>query len=196
MRAMIVRVALGVALLSLLGGCASGPQIHVDGDPAVNVAAYRSFGFFEPLATDTAGYSTLLSARLKEATRRQLEARGFVYDEANPGLRINFNVNVVEKSEIRSNPSVTAGFGYYGYRYGMYGAWTGYPYDIETTNYRQGTLVIDVVDATRKALVWQGVAEGRITQQVRDNPARAVDAAVAQILASFPMHGAGAAAPE
>lgn len=196
MRAMIVRVALGVALLSLLGGCASGPQIHVDGDPAVNVAAYRSFGFFEPLATDTAGYSTLLSARLKEATRRELEARGFAYDEASPGLRINFNVNVVEKTEIRSNPSVTAGFGYYGYRYGMYGAWTGYPYDIETTNYRQGTLVIDVVDAARKALVWQGVAEGRITQQVRDNPARAVDAAVAQILASFPMHGAGAAAPE
>jgi len=196
MRAMIVRVALGVALLSLLGGCASGPQIHVDGDPAVNVAAYRSFGFFEPLATDTAGYSTLLSARLKEATRRQLEARGFVYDEANPGLRINFNVNVVEKTEIRSNPSVTAGFGYYGYRYGMYGAWTGYPYDIETTNYRQGTLVIDVVDAARKALVWQGVAEGRITQQVRDNPASAVDAAVAQILASFPMHATGAVAPE
>jgi len=78
----------------------------------------------------------------------------------------------------------------------MYGAWTGYPYDIETTNYRQGTLVIDVVDAARKALVWQGVAEGRITQQVRDNPASAVDAAVAQILASFPMHATGAVAPE
>lgn len=196
MQAMIPRLALIVLLLSLLGGCATGPRILTDGDPAVDVGAYGSFGFFEPLATDTAGYSTLLTARLKAATRRQLEARGYAYDEVNPSLLVNFNVNIVEKTEIRSSPSVTAGFGYYGYRHGMYGAWSGYPYDIESTNYRQGTLVIDVVDATRRTLVWQGVAEGRITRKLSDNPASAVDTAVSQILASFPMHMARMPAPE
>ncbi|MBW7931489.1 MAG: DUF4136 domain-containing protein [Gammaproteobacteria bacterium] len=196
MQAMIPRLALVVLLFSLLGGCATGPRILTDADPAVDVGAYGSFGFFEPLATDTAGYSTLLTARLKAATRRQLETRGYVYDEVNPNLLVNFNVNIVEKTEIRSSPSVTAGFGYYGYRHGMYGAWSGYPYDIESTNYRQGTLVIDVVDATRRTLVWQGVAEGRVTRKMSDNPASAVDAAVGQILASFPMHMAREPAPE
>ena len=71
----------------------------------------------------------------------------------------------MEKTEIRSSPNMSAGYGYYGYRAGMYGAWSGYPYDVETTNYRQGTLTIDVVDAGRKALVWQGVAEGARQQE-------------------------------
>ncbi|GIK33610.1 MAG: hypothetical protein AMXMBFR45_16560 [Gammaproteobacteria bacterium] len=187
--------ALCTLLLTVLAGCASGPSIRVDGDPSVNFGAYRSFGFFEPLATDKAGYSTLLTARLKDAARREMTAKGYVYDEANPELRLNFNVNLVDKTEIRSSPSVGAGYGYYGYRHGLYGAWGGYPYDVETTNYKQGTLTIDVVDAVRKALVWQGVAEARITQKIRENPAGAVDAAVTQILAGFPAHGAVAATP-
>jgi len=199
MQAMISRLApaaLLLALFSLLAGCATGPRILTDSDPAVDVGSYGSFGFFEPLATDAAGYSTLLTARLKSATRRQLEARGYVYDEVAPSLLINFNVNIVEKTELRSSPSVTAGVGYYGYRYGMYGAWSGYPYDIETTNYRQGTLVIDVVDASRRMLVWQGVAEGRITRKASENPAGAVDAAVSQVLASFPMRMARMGSPD
>lgn len=187
--------ALCALLLTVLAGCASGPSIRVDGDPSVNFGAYRSFGFFEPLATDKAGYSTLLTARLKDAARREMTAKGYTYDEANPELRLNFNVNLVDKTEIRSSPSVSAGYGYYGYRGGMYGAWGGYPYDVETTNYKQGTLTVDVVDAARKALVWQGVAEGRITQKVRENPAGAVDAVVTQILAGFPARGEVALAP-
>lgn len=187
MRSVSRWMALGAMMaVAFVAGCASGPSIRVDGDPGADFSAYRSFGFFEPLATDKAGYSTLLTARLKEATRRELEAKGLAYDESSPDLRVNFNVNVVDKTEVRSSPSVSAGYGYYGYRGGMYGAWSGYPYDVETTNYRQGTLTIDVVDAARKALVWQGVAEGRITKEIRENPAGAVDAAVTQILAGYP----------
>lgn len=173
-------VALGIA------GCSSGPSIRVDADPSVKITEYRTFGFFDPLATDQAGYSTLLTARLKEATRRELEARGYSYEQADPDLRINFNVNVVDKTEIRSSPNASVGYGYYGYRSGMYGAWSSYPYDVQTTNYRQGTLTVDAVDAARKSLVWQGVAEGRISKKAMENPAPAIDAAMAQIFEGFP----------
>src|SRR6185312_4759601 len=54
-----------------------------------------------------------------------------------------------------------AGRGFYGYRLG-YRAWGAYPYDIETVSYKQGTLAIDVIDANRNTLVWQGVAQGRL----------------------------------
>ncbi len=99
---------------------------------------------------------------------------------------INFNVNVVDKSEIYSTPSTGMGYGYYGYRSGMYGGWAGYPPEIETRNYRQGTLGIDVVDAARKALVWQGIAEARVTKKMRENPGNTLDTIVTEILASFP----------
>jgi hypothetical protein len=184
------------SLLTLIVSCATGPAIRVDSDPVANFSAYRSFGFLDPLSTDRQGYSTLLSARLRDATRRELEARGYVFDQAKPDLLINFNVNVVQRTEVRSSPSFGAAYGYYGYRYGLYGAWPGYPYDVYTTNYRQGTLVIDAVDAERDALVWQGVAEGRVKKEHLENPAPAIDAAVSQILAQFPGRLAPAAAAD
>jgi hypothetical protein len=181
-----------VSLLIAVGlaGCATGPDIRVDGDPSVNIPGYRTFGFFDTLATDKAGYSTILSTRLKDATRRELERAGYTYSDQNPELLVNFNVNVVDKTEVYSTPSVGVGYGYYGYRSGMYGAWSGYPRDIETRNYRQGTLSIDVVDAAKKALVWQGVAEGRVTQKMRENPGAALDAAITEMLAGFPARNA------
>lgn len=180
-------LAIGAALA--LAACSSGPSIRVDGDPAANIPGFRSFGFFSPLATDKAGYSTILTSRLKEASRRELEKHGYTYSDSSPELLVNFNVNIVDKTQITSSPSTSVGYGYYGYRSGMYGAWSGYPQDIQTTNYRQGTLSIDVVDAAKKALVWQGVAEARITKKMRDNPGAAADSVVTEILAGFPPRG-------
>lgn len=175
-----------VVLAIGLAACASGPDIRVDGDPNVNIPDYRTFGFFSSVETDKSGYSTILTTRLKNATRRELEKAGYIYTDSDAQLLVNFNVNVVDKSEIYSTPSAGMGYGYYGYRSGMYGAWSGYPQDIETRNYRQGTLNIDVVDAARKALVWQGVAEARVTKKMRENPGNTLDTIVTDILASFP----------
>lgn len=177
---------LSFALVIGLVACASGPDIRVDNDPKVTIPAYSTFGFFSPLSTDDAGYTTILTTRLKDATRRELEKRGYTYKDTDPELLVNFNVNVVDKSEIYSSPSASIGYGYYGYRSGMYGAWSGYPQDIETRNYRQGTLDIDIVDAARKALVWQGVAEARVTKKMRENPGTTLDSVVTQLFAGFP----------
>jgi hypothetical protein len=180
-------VAFFLLLLALLAGCAaSGPTIRVDRDPAVDMKAYRTFGFFDQVATDRVQYTTIISSRLKQATRDQLERRGYSYSEESPDLRVNFYLNVVDKQEVRSTPSTTVGMGYYGYRGGMYGAWSGYPYDVDTVNYRQGTLSIDLVDARKNALVWQGVAEGRVSDEARKNPGPAIDGVVSEIFANFP----------
>ena len=175
-----------VVVLLLVAGCASGPSIRVDKDPAADMSAYKTFGFFDQLATDRANYSTIVTSRLKQATRTQLEAKGLTYSEQDPDLRVNFFLKVSEKQEVRSTPSATVGVGYYGYRGGMYGAWGGYPYDVETVNYKAGTLNIDLVDAKKNSLVWQGLAEGRVSDEAYKNPGPAIDAVVAQIFSNFP----------
>lgn len=190
-----IRALTAAFVAAALAGCASGPEIRVDQDPAANMTAYGTFGFFEPLATNKAGYSTILSSRLKDAARRELETRGYEYDAVNPELLVNFNLNIQDKTEVRSSPNMSAGYGYYGYRAGMYGAWSGYPYDVETTNYKQGTLTVDVVDAGRKELVWQGVAEGRVSKKAIENPGAAIDAVMPQIFAKFPNRNPAPAAP-
>ncbi|MCI0654722.1 MAG: DUF4136 domain-containing protein [Methylococcaceae bacterium] len=174
-----------ILAIALLSGCATGPTIRVDKDPAAKMTAYKSFGFFDRLGTDRAQYSTIVTSWLKQAIRTQMERIGYAYNEKDPDLHVNFFLNVEEKQEIRSAPS-SMGPGFYGYRGGMYGAWGGYPYDIETITYNEGTLSIDLVDAKKKALVWQGLAEGRVKDESIRNPGPAIDKVVGEIFSNFP----------
>jgi Domain of unknown function (DUF4136) len=184
MRATKVATPLIIIALSLVAACESGPQIRVDGDPSANLSSYKTFGFFSQVETDKSKYTTMISTRLKDATRRELQNRG--YQEAeNPQLLVNFNTNVENRTDVQSTPSASAGF--YGYRAGAYGMWAGYPQDVQTTHYQEGTLAIDLVDAAKKQLVWQGVAQARITKSMRENPTEALDSIVADIFEKYPV---------
>jgi hypothetical protein len=173
------------SFFTLAFACATGPTIRVDKDPSADMSAYKTFAFFDPLATDSTQYSTLVSSRLKHATGAQLERLGYTYDARNPDLLVNFFLNIVDRQEIRSSPSAPPG-GYYGYRRGGYGAWGGYAYDVETVNYREGTLNVDLVDARKNSLVWQGLAEGRLKDESIRNPSPAIDRVIAEIFRNFP----------
>lgn len=176
-----------IASIVCLSACESGPAIRADTDPSVNLSSYKTFGFFDRVSTDKTAYTTLVSTRLKDATRRELEKRGYQYTADNPQLLANFGLNIQDKQEIRSTPSAGVGYGYYGYRAGMYGVWGGYPQDIDTVNYKDGTLTIDVVEASKKQLVWQGTAQGRVDKKAIENPGPAIDAVVSEIFTKFPV---------
>jgi hypothetical protein len=188
---MYAKLLAASALSAILAACASGPTIRADGDPSVNLATYKTFGFFDQLATDKSKYSTMLTTRLKDSTRRELQRRGYQESEQ-PQLLVNFNTNVENRTDVQSTPSASAGF--YGYRAGMYGAWGGYPQDVHTTHYQEGTLAIDLVDAVKKQLVWQGVAQARITKSMRENPSEAIDSVVTDIFEKYPVPPAVGAA--
>lgn len=170
----------------LMASCASQPDIYVNSDPSVNVAAYSTFGFFNPLGTDKKGYGSLTSERLKAATRTRLESLGYQYSESNPQLLINFGGQLSDKLRVDSVPS--AG-GYYGYRAGMYGAWGGYN-STYVDQYTEGTVNIDMVDASANRMVWEGVVTGRVTDKTKENIGPVLDAVVAELLRDFPPHAA------
>lgn len=172
-----------VAAAVLLGACATGPDIRRDTNPAAAFATYKTFAYFAPLATDRAGYESVFTSRLKQATRRAMEAKGYVYSEANPDLLLNFFANVQDKQEIRTTPSATMG-GYYGYRRGYYGGFG--VTSVETYSYKQGTLTIDLVEAQRKLLVWQATAEGSVSDEARKNLGPTIDAIVTQLMEPLP----------
>lgn len=183
----ITNILLSLAYAAALAGCSSGPDIRADGDPSANMASYKTFGFFDRVSTDKNAYTTIVSTRLKDATRREMEKRGYQYVQSNPQLLANFNVNITDKQDIRSTPSAGVGYGYYGYRAGMYGVWGGYPQDIETVNYQEGTLSIDLVDSQKQQLVWQGTAQGRINKESIQNPGPAIDRVVTEIFTKYPV---------
>ncbi len=170
-----------VAGAAVLAACASGPDIRRDTNPSAQFGTYKTFGFFSELATDKAGYESVFTSRMKQATRRVMEGKGYTYTDQDPDLLLNFFANLQDKQEIRSTP-VT--MGYYGYRdpffYGM-----STP-DVQTINYKQGTVTIDLVDRAKKFLAWSATAEGRVDKKTLKNPGPAIDALAAELMAPLP----------
>ncbi|NYS16689.1 DUF4136 domain-containing protein [Achromobacter xylosoxidans] len=182
------------SLVTILAACASSPAIKSDYDHQADFSRYRTFGYMSPLGTDKAGYSTLLTERLKDATRGQMEMRGYVYDAANPDLLVNFNGKLQQKTQVTEAPPPPMG-PYYGYRSGFYGGWPGYGWGDTVYQYTEGTLNIDLVDARRKQMVWEGVAVGEVQNPDTATSSQNIDKAVAGIFAKYPFR-AGVAAPQ
>ncbi len=192
MRVGVERFVLCLTLACCVAACTSGPKVRTDADPTANLASYKTFAFFEELATDKSSYSTMITSRLKDATRRELKRRGYEEVTNDPQLLVNFNTNVETRTQVQSTPAPAS---FYGYRAGMYGAWGGYPADIHTTHYQEGTLVIDLVDAGKRQLVWQAVAQGRLSKKAIENPAASIDALIAEMFEKYPVPALDAAAP-
>lgn len=182
------------SMAALLAACASGPTVKSDYDRQADFSRYRTFGYMSPLGTDKAGYSTLLTERLKDATRGQMEMRGYVYDAANPDLLVNFNGKLQQKTEVSQAPAPPMG-PYYGYRSGFYGGWPGYGWNDTVYQYTEGTLNIDLVDPRRKQLVWEGVAVGEVRDPEAATSPQSIEKEVAQVFSQYQFR-AGVAAPQ
>ncbi len=174
------RGAVAVAAL-LVAACASVPTIRSERDQTVDFTSYRDFGFVEKPGTDRDGYASLVTRALKQSTRRQMEARGYRYVESGGELLVNFNANLADRVDI--TPKAQPKMHYYDYR--GYVTWPGY--DVVVDQYKEGTLNIDVVDARRRQLIWEGVAIGRVTDKTYRDRDAAIDRAVTAIFKSYPV---------
>lgn len=184
-----IGVAIGVIMsLALLASCTSSPKIHSLMDKEADFTRYKTYGFAEKLGTDESGYSSLVTKYLKASITRELDKRG--YQQSNePDLIVNFYVKSEEKVQVRTSPSSSASVayrhGYYGYRAGVYSPWPQYDHDTQVTQYSEGTLNIDLVDAKQRQLVWEGVAVGRVPKDVLDDLDARIDKVVTQIFAKY-----------
>jgi len=173
-------------VMFLVSACASGPRVVSDFDQSADFASYRTFAFFEPLGTDRAGYSTILTERLKMLTRLQMEQRGYEYDEQSPDLLLNFLAQSHQKSEYVPPPPMPWGPNYFGYRMGWYNPWMGYGFGPDVVQYTEGVLSIDLIDARRKQLVWEGVATSIIDNVEQAASEQNLAPVVADIFARYP----------
>ena len=155
--------------------------MRVDYDRSADFSVYRTFGFPKETGTDRGGYSTLITSYFKNSVSTAMEARGYKYSEENPDLLVNFYMNTRDRSELRPD----LGAGYYGYRDGLYGGWPMYQQN-RTFNYQVGTINLDIVDAAKKQLIWEGVSEGIVTEESLANPKVKVNAVVTELMRRYP----------
>jgi hypothetical protein len=171
---------------AFLVGCESTPDVRADYDHGTNFSQYKTFNFVSNPATDRAGYSTLTTQQIESAVTTQMQMRGYTLSD-HPDLLVNFSGKLQAKQEVRSSPSAGPYYGgYYGYRRGFYGAWPGYANDVYTVNYTEGTLNIDLVDAFKKQMVWEGVSIARLSKEHLENRQTTINTAVADIFSRYP----------
>ena len=163
---------------AMMRACETEPAVRSQYDKTADFGAYRTFNCVSPLATEKLGYSTLVTQTLKNAVIQQMQERGYVLSER-PDLLVDFSAKLEEKRALRSTGS------YYGYRTGSYSPWMNYSH-VDAYNYREGTVNIDLVDASRKQMVWEGVGMGEVSEEKMQNRERAIADAVASIFAKYP----------
>lgn len=166
---------LGAALLCCASVACSSVSVSHDYDPSENFAKLKSWAFSSstPSPPPPGGepVSALSLARIRTAVEAELTARGYPKVEPQSASFLVAYDAAVGK-QIESHPTSSPA------RYG---------WGTEVSVYDEGTLVIDIVDAGSKSLVWRGVARGAVhpdsTPEERDERIRS---AVKQVLDRFP----------
>jgi hypothetical protein len=167
---------LPLLLLFIVASCDT-VKVYSDYDKSVDFTQYKTFAFMKS-GIDKVEISDLDKKRILNAIDQQLQAKGFTKSE-NPDLLVN--IFTKSREEISVN-QFNAGYGY-GWGWG----WNPYMYGGHTTvtSSTEGTLYIDLIDAKKKELVWQGEGTGTLSKDMNEKDA-IVNDIVTKILAQFP----------
>jgi hypothetical protein len=171
------------SLVLLMASCAPSLKVSYDFDKSIDFKTYKTYSFYN---LQTSGSVSQLNAdRIVNAIRAEMSKKGFTETSTNPDLMVNAVTILKDKQ------TTTASTNYYGYGgmyrpYGYYGGMgaTGYT-TVSTYEYKDGSLIIDVVDAKTDKMIWQGSGNKDIDKAPK-NPEEVINAAVAQIMANFP----------
>ena len=182
----VIRGVCLLTLTALMAACASSPRIITNMDPSANFSQFRTFEFLQPLGTDREGAQTLTSQHLIAAATDELQMRGMRRSSDNPDLLVNFFLSTRETISTRQTPSTSMSMHRRG---GRYSTWGGYSMSMSTTQVTQstqGTLAIDLIDASNNQLVWEGAAAQRVTDSTRRNLEETLKSAVSDMLSELP----------
>jgi hypothetical protein len=177
----MTRRALVTAAALLAAGCSS-VNVQTQFDPGAEFAKYRTYAWVTAPPgpqENPAMRSSRVYAMVVGSIDTALPGKGFkrVATEASPEMLVAVHGFAQEKIEVSQ----------YGYSY-AYGPYGFYPAAVvpvtDVHQYREGTLLLDFVDAATKQLVWRGIATAVLS---RDGVTQdQVDEAVKQLLAAYP----------
>jgi hypothetical protein len=170
------KVAFIPVLFLILTSCCS-VRVNSDYDKKVDFSTYKSYAFLKS-GIDKMEISDLDKKRIMHSIEEVLATKGFTKSET-PDLLIN--IFTKEREQVNVN-QLNAGWGY-GYGYG----WNPYVWGGQTSinRYTEGTLYIDLIDAKKKELIWQGEGEGTLTKDTNKKDAL-IKEFVTKILEQYP----------
>ena len=179
-----IRVVALVALVALGSSCAPSLHVETNFDREASFRDYRQWAFIDsPNARGgtLGGLDPSLRTRVEDAIRSELAARKFRdAGSGTPDFYVAYHGGTQDRETIET----------YGYNAGMWlnsGGGDVHLFGADNKVYTEGTLVLDIVDAKSRQLVWRGTATDVVTDK-GDATSKAVKA-VKEMLGGFPPNG-------
>lgn len=148
-------------------------------DPEADFSTYKTFG----LLNWERHNDDQVDAKTKEyillAIKSELEQRGYTYQKKDADLQVSVFIIINEETSYSAYANQYSGYpGYGGVAVGVgvgsggagvtavgYGNMMTYPYSVVKHDYDVGTFVVDLLDHSKKKIVWQGLAQGRVARE-------------------------------
>lgn len=160
----------------VLASCSS-VYVNTDYDKNASFDGYKTYAY-QKSGIDKVEISDLDKKRILRSIDEAMSAKGFTKSES-PDILINFFTK--EREEVSVN-QFNAGWGY-GWGWG----WSPWMWGGNTTvsRHTEGTLTIDIIDAKKKELIWQGMGEGVLTKNTEKKDEN-IKQFVTKILEKYP----------
>lgn len=174
---------LALLAVCLLAACSSYTYYSVGNGN--NLSRYSTFAWLPPFNNTNNPYynNDVADQRIKDQATADLESRGLHLRDRNPDLLVRYSIMVNTKVSTYNQPMYSYNWGGYypSYRFyrgggrGFYYRYGGaYPVymgtEIYQVPYKEGTLIIDLIDRTTHKVIWRGYGIG-----VVNNPESAVN---------------------
>ena len=163
---------LSLLLFFIFSSCSS-IKVNSDYDKNIDFTQFKTFAFYKN-GIDKVEISDLDKKRILRSIDEAMTAKGFTKNET-PDLLVNIFTKEREQVDVnRFN---------YGWGYG----WNPYMWGGNTSvsRYTEGTLYIDLIDAKKKELIWQGEGEGVLTKDTNKKDEK-IKEFVVKILEQYP----------
>lgn len=172
-------------------GCSS-LSLSTDYDDKIDFSSFKTYRWYEEKDDDNKTSlkftNSIMDQRIRETIDQQLQLKN--YSKTNTGavdFLVNYSVVVEDQVDVRTYNNYSGmypGYGYYGR--GMSVGYGGSPETV-VTYYKQGTLIIDIINPETDQLMWRGAADGRLPKSAnREESDVLVQKYVTKILSAFP----------
>jgi hypothetical protein len=169
-----IYLMLAVTFVSVLSACSSY-NYYTAAANKTNLSGYRTFAW-APMKRDSGKQwrplTEIGNGKLKESAKTALLQKGLTINEQNPDLLVGYATVTGRGTKINYYYSPMYGgyyggfgygwyrpfgYGYYGYGFPNYGG--AYPARVA---YKEGTIIIDLIDPKTNTLVWRGYGVGEL----------------------------------
>lgn len=152
-----------IVILFMVTSCSS-VKVAADYDKNANFNEFKTFAFFKN-GIDKAEISDIDKRRILRAIEAELLAKGFIKSEK-PDLLISLFTKSNQRVDVYNNSWGLNNWGWGGY--GGFGPGWGWGWNQQpaVSTRTEGVLFIDLIDAKKKELVWQGMGTGYLSKNM------------------------------